>query len=146
MSTDLDYMKLLLQALQDMPKQEVPVAAMLVKDSEIISLATNQRETNKSILAHAEILALEQAAQKLGDWNLSGCTLYITLEPCAMCAGAILQSHISKVVFAAYDLKAGALGSRYDISTKNLEVVGGILEEESQEILSSFFEHLRHPI
>jgi tRNA(adenine34) deaminase len=143
MSNDLEHMKHLLEALEEISKQEVPVAAMVVRNSEIISLAFNQREANKSILAHAEILALEAAAQKLGNWNLDGCTLYVNLEPCAMCAGAILQSHISKVVFGAYDFKAGALGSRYDIRTKNLEVIGGICEEESQKLLISFFASLR---
>lgn len=143
MPTDLDFMNLLLDRLENSPSDEVPVAAMLVKDSEIISFAINQREKNQSILAHAELIALEAAAKTLGDWNLTGCTLYVSLEPCAMCAGAILQSHLSKIVFAAYDLKAGALGSRFNLCTKNLEVIGGLLEFRSQELLRRFFERLR---
>lgn len=144
MTSDEDFMGYLLELLErTAPAIEVPVAAMVVKNGKILSEAVNLRETDNSILAHAEILALEKAAKVQGDWNLSNCTLYVTLEPCSMCAGAILQSHIKKVVFSAFDFKAGALGSRFDLRTKNLEVVGGILEDRSKEILEKFFVSLR---
>ncbi len=136
-------MRQLLAELRLIPSIEVPVAAMLVRDSEILSIAFNQRETRQSILAHAELLALEEAATKLGDWNLSGSSLYVTLEPCPMCAGAIIQSHVSKVIFGAYDAKSGAFGSRYQLATANLEVRGGILEQEAIQILQDFFSKKR---
>jgi len=133
-------MRILLASLQgSSPAADVPVAAMVVLDDQILATATNEREQRNSILAHAEILALERSAALRGDWNLSGATLYVTLEPCAMCAGAILQSHIARVVFGAYDIKSGALGSRYLINTANLEIVGGVLEQECSQVLTEFF-------
>lgn len=139
------YMQKVLDLAQELVKegQEVPVAALIVKGDEIISTGVNHREKNKSILGHAEIDAIEKASNATQDWNLSGCSLYVNLEPCAMCAGAILQSHISEVVFSAYDAKSGALGSRYNLVTKNLKVTGGILEEESLALLNEFFKKLR---
>lgn len=122
---------------------EIPVAAILVKDDEIISEGFNRREYNKSVLAHAEIEAIEKACEKLNTWKLSGLSLYTNLEPCPMCAGAILQSHISKVVFGAYENKTGALGSRYQIRNKNLIVIGGLMENEAQKILEDFFKKIR---
>lgn len=122
---------------------DVPIAAIVVKNDEILAEAVNTREQDQSILGHAEINALESAAKKIGDWNLSGATLYVNLEPCAMCAGAILQSHIGQVVFAAYDAKAGAFGSRYNLATKNLDLLGGIMEKESVDLLQSYFQKLR---
>ncbi len=121
------------------PVAEVPVAALVVLDGKVIAQATNEREQRNSILAHAELLALERAAAAHGDWNLSGATIYVTLEPCAMCAGAILQSHLSQVVFAAYDAKSGAFGSRYQLSTAKLQILGGILEQEASDLLHEFF-------
>lgn len=149
MGVDIDYMHEVLnlaqELFQDEKTNEVPIASIIVKDGQIIAKGLNAREQeNKSVIAHAEIKAIEEAARKLNDWNLTGCTLYVNLEPCAMCAGAILQSHISKVVYGAHDAKSGALGSRYDLRTKNLEVKGGVLEEESIELLQSFFKKLRN--
>ncbi len=134
-----------LSAAEELLKEgvEVPVAAMIVKEGEVIGEGLNTRESSKSILGHAEINAIEAASKKIGHWNLSDCTIYVSLEPCTMCTGAILQSHISNVVFAAYDAKSGALGSRFNLKTKNLNVVGGILEEEAQPILKKFFENKR---
>ena len=136
-------MQLALELAKQASSEEVPVAAILVRDNEILSQAVNERQQRNSILAHAELIALEQAATKLSDWNLSGSTLYITLEPCAMCAGAILQSHVSTVVFGAYDAKSGAFGSRYQLATKHLEIVGGILEEDCATLLQKFFSEKR---
>lgn len=144
MSEHISYMQKVLELAQEKQgDSDVPIAAIIVKDGEIIATGSNSREAENSILGHAEINAMEAAAQKLGDWNLSGATLYVNLEPCPMCAGAILQSHISEVIFGAYDAKAGALGSRYDLRTKNLKVTGGILEAECVQLLQSFFSTLR---
>lgn len=142
---DIYFMKEVIRLANDeLLGNEVPVAALIVNsNNEIISKATNTREKDSNILGHAEINAMLQASEVLGTWNLSDCRLYVSLEPCAMCAGAILQSHIPEVIFAAYDLKSGAFGSRYNISTQNLIVKGGILESEAQEILQKFFQKLR---
>lgn len=136
-------MSTVLELARTLDASEVPVAAIIVKDNKIIGQGVNTREKNQSILGHAELNALEEASKSLNSWNLSGATLYVNLEPCAMCAGAIIQAHISEVVFAAYDIKSGALGSRYNISTNNLKITGGILEEESKILLSDFFLSLR---
>ena len=122
---------------------DIPIAACIVENGEIVAEGLNTRENDKSILGHAEINALERAAKVKGTWNLSGCTIYVSLEPCPMCAGAILQSHVQKVVFGAYDIKSGAFGSRYNLRTKNVEVKGGLYEDRSIAILSEFFEKLR---
>jgi len=122
---------------------EVPVAAIIVQNGEIIAEALNTRERDSSILGHAEINAIEEAAAKTGSWNLEGASIYVNLEPCSMCAGAILQAHIKKVVFAAFDSKSGAFGSRHNLATKNMEIIGGIMEEESLHLLRKFFESKR---
>ncbi len=143
MKSHEDYMRILLESATNCDTTEVPVSALVVMNGEIIGQALNERESRNSILAHAELLALERAAAKHGDWNLSGATIYITLEPCAMCAGAIIQSHISQVVFGAYDAKSGAFGSRYQIATPKLEIMGGVLEQECLKLLQDFFAKLR---
>jgi tRNA(adenine34) deaminase len=141
----LFYMNKVLELANNLAQAniEVPIAALIVRDDTIISEGLNNREKNKSILGHAEIQAMELAAKALGDWNLSDCTLYVNLEPCAMCAGAILQSHIGTIVYAAADPKAGALGSRYNLVTNKLQIISGILEEESKNILKKFFANKR---
>ncbi len=141
---DEDFMNHVLELAKTAPSEEIPVAAILVEDNIIIAEAVNSRQKDKSILGHAEINVMQIAAKKKKDWNLSNCTLYVNLEPCAMCAGAILQAHIPEVVFAAYDIKSGALGSRFNIYNKNLKIKGGILEAESLKILQSFFHQLRN--
>lgn len=110
-------------------KNEVPVCALVVKDSKLISIATNKVETHNDPTAHAEILAIREASNVLGSWRLSGCILYVTLEPCSMCLGAIKNSRISKVVFGAYDTN----------KENEVEVIGGILELESAKFLKDFF-------
>lgn len=133
------YMTKVLELAKTAANNEIPVAAIIVLNGEIIAQGVNTREAESSILGHAEINAIQAATKSRHDWNLSDCTLYVNLEPCAMCAGAILQSHISEVVFGAYDVKSGALGSRYNLVTNNLIVTGGIMEDESASLLSNFF-------
>lgn len=127
---------------------EVPVGALIVKDGLIIGEGYNQRETKRSVLSHAELEAIHQANQKLDSWRLTGCTLYVTLEPCLMCAGAIYQSRIDRVIFGAFDPKAGATGSLYEIQkdtrlNHRFEVIGGILADECSQILKDFFRKKR---
>jgi tRNA(adenine34) deaminase len=131
-------------AYQAMQADEVPVGALVVHDHRIIAAASNQREMLKDPTAHAEMIAITQASAAIGDWRLEGCTLYATLEPCPMCAGAILQARIPRVVFGAGDPKAGAVSSLFhllDDSRLNhrSEVVGGVLSERCGQILSEFF-------
>lgn len=138
-----DYMTKVLELAKTVPTNEVPIAAIIVANGEIIAQAINTRERDTSVLGHAEINALQQAAKASQNWNLSNCTIYINLEPCAMCAGAILQAHISEVVFGAYDIKSGAFGSRYNLVTNNLKIIGGVMEEECITLLSEFFMKIR---
>ena len=126
---------------------EVPVAAV-VFDQELNKVAesTNQRETSIDPTAHAEIVALRNAATSLGRWNLTGCSMYVTLEPCLMCAGAILESKISRLVFGAFDTKKSFNFSINEIiieSGQKIEVIGGVLEKEFRLVMSNWFEHLR---
>ena len=126
---------------------EVPVGALIVQRGEIIAEAYNTRETSKCATHHAEILAIEQACKRLGGWRLPECTLYVTLEPCPMCAGAIINSRIDRVVFGAYDRRAGAFGTLFDLNSYPLnhktEVSAGVLEEECASILSEYFKKKR---
>jgi len=127
---------------------EVPVAAIIVKDRKVISAAHNRRELDKNPIAHAEVLAIQEASSILGDWRLEGCTLYVTLEPCAMCAGAMWLARVDRCVYGCQDPKSGFLGSLYDLSkTEKLnhhyQVQGGVLKEESAELLRNFFQYLR---
>lgn len=127
---------------------EVPVGAIVVNSEGIaIADAYNLRENKKSVSAHAEIIAIEQACRKLGDWRLSGCTLYVTLEPCPMCAGAIVNSRISRVVFGAYDMQAGCCGSVINFNAypfnHAFEIEGGVLKDECSAILADFFKNKR---
>ena len=126
---------------------EVPVGAVIVRNGEIIAEGRNSREADKNALAHAEIEAINNACRTLGGWRLPGCELYVTLEPCPMCAGAIINSRIEKVYFGAYDQKAGSVKSLvqlFDIPYNHKpEVTGGIMEEECAAVLSEFFKGLR---
>ncbi len=126
---------------------EVPVGAVVVMDGEIISEAYNRRETDKNATAHAELLAIDAACRKLGGWRLHRCDLYVTLEPCPMCAGAIVNSRIKRVIIGAKDAKAGALGSLINLNFYPLnhkpEVIFGVCEKEATENLQSFFRYLR---
>ena len=144
---DIKFMNLaLLQAKKAFELGETPVGAVIVKDGKIISRAYNTRETKKNALLHAEISAIYKACRKLGGWRLCGCDMYVTLEPCPMCAGAIIQSRIDNVFFGAYDKKAGAFGSVCDISgllAHKVYAQGGIMEKECSDIIKLFFEKLR---
>ncbi len=129
-------------------RNEVPVGAVIVCDGCFVSSAYNERHQSKHVSAHAEILAINRAAEIFGDWRLSNCELYVTLEPCPMCAGAIVESRISKVVFSCFDYKNGAFGGRFDIrkmldNRANIEVVTGVLHEEYCTLLSNFFKGMR---
>lgn len=129
-------------------KGEVPVGAVVVKEDQLIAKAHNLREIQNSAIAHAEILAIESANQSLKGWRLSGCDLFVTLEPCIMCCGAIISSRISRVCFAASDPKSGAASSLYKLlSDERLnhqcEVISGVLGQESSEELTKFFKNLR---
>jgi len=124
---------------------DVPVGALIVDgENNIIATGYNEREAHQDPTAHAEIVAIRRAAQKLGTWRLAGCKLAVTLEPCAMCAGAIAQSRIETLVFGAWDEKAGAVGSVWDVlrdprAIHKMEVIGGVLEAECAELLTNFF-------
>lgn len=126
---------------------EIPVGAVIVKDGEIISEGYNRREESKLATAHAEIVAIEAACKKLGGWRLSGCTLYVTLEPCPMCAGAIVNSRIDRVIYGLDDPKAGCLGSVLNVNSypfnHAFSVKSGVCAYESAKILKDFFEKKR---
>ena len=127
---------------------EMPVGAVIVRDGEIISRAYNRRETKKNALYHAEIKAIDRACKKLGGWRLPRCEMYVTLEPCPMCAGAILNSRIEHIYYGASDEKSGCCGSKINLLDMNLcnytvTVTGGILENECRDIIKKFFRNLR---
>lgn len=126
---------------------EVPVGAVIVKDGEVVAAAHNTRETEKNAVHHAELLAIDKACARLGGWRLWQCDLYVTLEPCPMCAGAIINSRIKRVVYGACDTKAGCCGSVVDLFSLGFNhrpvVESGVLEEECTALLQTFFEELR---
>jgi tRNA(adenine34) deaminase len=123
---------------------DVPIGAVLVRDGEVVARDHNRRELDQDPTAHAELLVLRAGARALGSWRLEGCTLYVTLEPCAMCAGALVLARLPRVVFAADDPKAGAVGALYDIPrdprlNHTVEVVRGVLADEASAQLKAFF-------
>lgn len=125
---------------------DVPVGALIVKNDEILSSACNEKEKNNDPCAHAEILAIREAASKLGNWRLEDCELYVTLEPCPMCAWAILQSRIKVVYFGSFDMQYGALGSVLDLrkqANSSLKVYSGILEKECDNVIEEFWGKVR---
>ncbi len=127
---------------------EVPIGCVIVRDGKIIARGYNRRNTEKSTLAHAEIQAIRKASKVIGDWRLEDCTMYITLEPCQMCAGAIVQARIPKVVIGSRNPKAGCAGSILDLLhvpafNHQVELEEGVLQEECSEMLTSFFRELR---
>ncbi len=145
---DRKYMDLaLIRARRAAEDGEVPVGAVVVRDGKVIGTGRNRREKSHSALAHAEIEAINAACTEIGDWRLDDCELYVTLEPCPMCSGAIINSRIKTVVFGAYDTKAGSLGSIANFANipyaYTPEVYGGICENECRELLTDFFEDLR---
>ena len=126
---------------------EVPVGAIIVRDGEVIARAYNRRQTDKCATAHAEILAIEEACRRLGGWRLPRAVMYVTLEPCPMCAGALVNARVEKVVYGASDIRFGALGSLFNLSelrvNHKLTVEGGILGEECRNLLSDYFKAKR---
>ena len=145
---DLDFMReALALARKAAERGEVPVGCVIVRGQEIVGRGYNRRETDKSALAHAEIQAIDQACRTLGGWRLWECTLYVTLEPCAMCAGAILNARIPKVYYGARDRAFGACGGVINLFMEEFPnrpaLVGGILAEECQAVLTGFFGSLR---
>ncbi len=148
MEQDIHFMRQALALAQEAAdERETPVGALIVRNGEVIATGRNRREIGKNALYHAEIEAIDNACKKLGGWRLPGCTLYVTLEPCPMCTGAIINSRIERVVFGASDLKAGSMGSVIDLTelpyNHKPAVERGILQEECAEMLSSFFKALR---
>ena len=144
-----DWMRLaLIQAQMAFEQGEVPIGAVVVHNDQVIALAHNEKEQKNDPTAHAEVLVIQRAAEVLGTWRLTDAILYVTLEPCPMCAGAIIQSRIKQVVYGAADLKGGATGSvmnvlDYTLWNHRVDVVAGVLEEECSEILKLFFKRLR---
>ena len=127
---------------------EVPVGAVMVRNGEIIARARNRREKDKNPLSHADIKIINDTCRALGGWRLVGCTLYVTLEPCPMCAGAIINSRIERVVFGAFDEKAGAFGTMINLTEYPLfkpQITGGVLKDECSALLSEFFKKKRKP-
>lgn len=126
---------------------EVPVGAVVVKDNQIIGEGYNFRETKQSALGHAEIMAINEACKNIGSWRLDGCTLYVTLEPCIMCTGAIINSRIERVVYSLIDFKAGGMGGKIDLLNIGLnhtvDTIMGVGEKESSELIDKFFKELR---
>lgn len=126
---------------------EVPVGAVIVKGDKIIAHGYNRRETKKNALSHAETEAINAACESLGSWRLDGCTMYVTLEPCPMCTGAIMTARIDRVVFGAYDEKGGAMGGVCNLCEMPFmnkpQIIGGFMEKECAKVLSGFFETLR---
>ena len=150
MNREEKFMKLALkEAKKAMVLDEVPIGCVIVKDDQVIARGHNTREKDHLVISHSEINALKKANKKLEDWQLVDCELYVTLEPCPMCAGAIYQARIKRVIFGATDLKQGALGGSfnlYDVASLNHhpEVVKGVLEEECRTLLKNFFKNKRN--
>ena len=141
---DIRYIGRAIELAQEAAKRdEVPVGALIVHRGEIIAEASNTREASKCATHHAEILAIEEACHRLGGWRLPDCTLYVSLEPCPMCAGAIVNARIDRVVYAAPDLRAGAFGSKVNLNDLDLnhkpEITAGVCCEESRSVLSAYF-------
>ena len=145
---DLEYMReALALAREAAAAGEVPVGCVIVRNGEIVGRGKNHRETGRTALGHAEVQAISDACRNLNGWRLWDCTLYVTLEPCPMCAGAIINARIPRVVYGASDAKAGSCGSVCDLFAMDYnhhpEVTRGILEEEAAQLLSDFFQNLR---
>lgn len=146
---DTEYMGLALdEAKKAYAIGEVPIGAVIVKDGEIIAAAHNLRETGHDATAHAEVMAIRQACEKIGHWRLTGATLYVTIEPCPMCAGALVMSRIARLVYGAADYKAGAVESLFNITNHSglnhqMEVTAGVREEECRTLMKEFFRERR---
>lgn len=148
-TTDEKFMRAaLLQAKKAFRQEETPIGCVIVHEDKIIARGYNKRNGKKNTLAHAEILAINKAAKVLGDWRLEGCTMYVTLEPCPMCAGAIIQARIDRVVIGSMNPKAGCAGSVINLLqmpgfNHQAEMTTGVLEDECSQLMKDFFRHLR---
>ncbi len=139
----------LIEARKAYEKEEIPVGAIVVRDNKIIAKAHNIKEEKNDTTKHAEIIAIQKASKKLGSWRLNDCEMYVTLEPCAMCAGALIQSRIKKVYIGTMDLKTGACGSVLNLLedytfNHKVEIEKGIMQQECEKILKDFFKMLRN--
>ena len=149
MTNEEKYMRLALrQAKKAELIDEVPIGCVIVKDDKVIASGFNHRETKRLVISHAEIEAINKANKKLGAWRLENCDIYITLEPCIMCAGAIIQGRFKRIIYGAKDYKGGAFGSSINVlDAQNInhhpEVIGGVLEQECSEIISTYFKNKR---
>lgn len=149
MTTDEKYMKkAIAQAKKAAANGDVPIGCIIVYEDRIIARGYNKRNLKKTTLAHAELLAIEKASRVLGDWRLEECTMYVTLEPCQMCAGAIVQARISRVVIGCMNAKAGCAGSIYNLLEEprfnhQVEITRGVCAEECSKMMSDFFKELR---
>ncbi|MFI3176571.1 MAG: tRNA adenosine(34) deaminase TadA [Eubacteriales bacterium] len=149
MTQDEMYMKLALkQAQKAEALLEVPIGCIIVQDDTVVARAYNRRNADKNTLSHAELLAIKRASKKVGDWRLEDCTMYVTLEPCQMCAGAIVQARMKRVVIGSYNSKAGCAGSVLNLLqmeefNHQVEVTGHVLEEQCSSLISNFFKQLR---
>lgn len=149
MEQDEKYMRLAIdEAIKALAHDEVPIGAIIVHEDKVIAKGYNIRETSQTTLSHAELLVIAEANEKLGSWRLEDCTLYVTLEPCPMCAGALVQSRIKRVVYGAIDPKAGCAGTLMNLLAEDrfnhqIEVEKGILEAECSMLLKDFFRKLR---
>ena len=148
MATHEEYMKKALHYAKLCGKRgEIPVGCVIVRNGEIVSFGYNTRQTKKTALGHAEIMAINRACKKLSGWRLWECDMYVTLEPCIMCAGAIINSRIRNLYFGAYDTKAGCFGSVMNVNdfpfNHHPNVVGGVLEDKCSGIIKEFFKNLR---
>ena len=149
MTEDERFMKKALhQAKRAAAIGEIPIGCVIVRDGKVIARGFNQRRSRKTTLAHAEMIAIDRASRKLGDWRLEGCTMYVTLEPCQMCSGALVQSRIDRVVIGTMNPKAGCAGSILNILqmpefNHQVEITGGVLQEECSAVLQDFFKDLR---
>lgn len=149
MNEDEKFMQIaILEAEKAKEKEEVPIGAIIVYQDQVIATGHNVRETTQTTLSHAELIAIEKANNVMNSWRLEDCTLYVTLEPCPMCAGAIVQSRIKRVVYGASDPKAGCAGTLMNLLQEDkfnhqVEVTRGILEEECSVLLTDFFKQLR---
>lgn len=146
---DMDYMGLALdEAKKAYRIGEVPIGAIVVKDGEVIAAAHNLRETGHDATAHAEVMAIRKACEKIGHWRLTGATLYVTIEPCPMCAGALVMSRVDRLVYGAADYKAGAVESLFNITNHSglnhrMAVTAGVREEECRALMKEFFRERR---
>jgi len=146
---DLTFMRMALEEAARAPAVgEVPIAALIVQDNQILAQTHNYRELWQDPTAHAEVIAIRAAATALGTWRLTDTTLYVTVEPCSMCIGAMILARVSRVVFGAWDPKAGACGSVFNVPAEpklnhRVTVTGGVLEQESQALIRKFFKELR---